>query len=492
MRERPFDTVLIANRGEIAVRIVKTLRRLGLRSAIVYHEVDAGAPAVAMADTAIRIVGRTPIAAYLDAEQIIAAAREAGAGALHPGYGFLSENAEFARTVAAAGIAFIGPTPESIELMGDKIRARNFVQRNGFPVAPSAIEEDDPRTFISRARTIGVPLLVKPSAGGGGKGMRIVRDLDTLEDAIAQARSEGQRYFGDGRLYVERYVEKPRHIEVQVLGDGFGNVVHLFERECSVQRRFQKIIEETPSPALSPELRQRICETAVGIARAADYRNAGTVEFIFGGGEFYFLEMNTRLQVEHPVTEMITGVDLVAEQIFVAAGRKLAFGQSDIVARGHAIEARLYAEAPERGYAPTTGRVLLLEYPAGDGVRVDSGIVRGQSITTAFDPMLAKIIVHAATREEAARRAGCAVRDLVLLGCETNAGFLGRILGDEGFLNGQVHTGYLDENPQIAAGASASGDRPFFLAAAALLTRSVRDSADAVPELHAALGGWRN
>ncbi|KIF66050.1 biotin carboxylase, partial [Streptomyces sp. AcH 505] len=359
MRERPFDTVLIANRGEIAVRIVKTLRRLGLRSAIVYHEVDAGAPAVAMADTAIRIVGRTPIAAYLDAEQIIAAAREAGAGALHPGYGFLSENAEFARTVAAAGIAFIGPTPESIELMGDKIRARNFVQRNGFPVAPSAIEEDDPRTFISRARTIGVPLLVKPSAGGGGKGMRIVRDLDTLEDAIAQARSEGQRYFGDGRLYVERYVEKPRHIEVQVLGDGFGNVVHLFERECSVQRRFQKIIEETPSPALSPELRQRICETAVGIARAADYRNAGTVEFIFGGGEFYFLEMNTRLQVEHPVTEMITGVDLVAEQIFVAAGRKLAFGQSDIVARGHAIEARLYAEAPERGYAPTTGRVLL-------------------------------------------------------------------------------------------------------------------------------------
>jgi len=267
--KKPFDTVLVANRGEIAVRIIKTLRKKGLRSAVVYHEVDAGTPAVAMADTAIRIEGRTPIAAYLDAPQIIAAAREAKAGALHPGYGFLSENAEFARSVAAAGIIFIGPSHESIELMGDKIRARNFVQRHGFPVAPSAIEEDDPQTFISRARRIGAPLLVKPSAGGGGKGMRVVRDLDTLEEAIAQARSEGLRYFGDGRLYVERYVEQPRHIEVQVLGDCFGNVVHLFERECSVQRRFQKIIEETPSPALTSELRQRVCETAAGIARAA-------------------------------------------------------------------------------------------------------------------------------------------------------------------------------------------------------------------------------
>jgi acetyl-CoA/propionyl-CoA carboxylase, biotin carboxylase, biotin carboxyl carrier protein len=455
--------------------------------------VDAGTPAASMADVAIKISGRTPVAAYLDAEQIIAAVRKSNAGALHPGYGFLSENADFARAVTEAGVAFIGPTPESIELMGDKIRARSFVQRNGFPVAPSAIEEDDPETFVSRARAIGAPLLVKPSAGGGGKGMRIVRDLDTLKDAITQARSEGQRYFGDGRLYVERYVEKPRHIEVQVFGDSFGNVVHLFERECSVQRRFQKIIEETPSPALSPELRKRICDTAAGIARAANYRNAGTVEFIFGGGEFYFLEMNTRLQVEHPVTEMITGIDLVAEQISVAAGRELAFHQSDIVAQGHAIEARLYAEAPERGYAPTTGKVLMLEYPGGEGVRIDSGIVQGQPITTAFDPMLAKIIVHSPTREEAALKAEHAMRELVLLGCETNASFLARILGDEGFLRGEVHTGYLDENPQIATGGdSASADVSRFLAAAALLTRPVRDSADAVPDLHAALGEWRN
>src|ERR1700731_149663 len=378
----PFETVLIANRGEIAVRIIGSLRKLGLRAAIVYHEVDAATPAVALADVAFKISGRTPVSAYLDAEQIVTAARTVGAGALHPGYGFLSENAGFARAVAAAGIAFIGPSPEAIELMGDKIRARNFVEGNGFPVAPSAIEESDPPTFLARARSIGVPLLVKPSAGGGGKGMRIVRDLDLLEDAVAQARSEGQRYFGDGRLYIERYVEKPRHIEVQVLGDAFGNVVHLFERECSVQRRFQEVIEETPVPALSPQMRQRICETAAGIARAAGYRNAGTVEFIFGGGEFYFLEMNTRLQVEHPVTEMITGVDLVAEQLRVAAGERLRFRQAALRIDGHAIEYRIYAESPARGFVPTTGRIVEMALPDdGPGVRVDAGAARVQVVT---------------------------------------------------------------------------------------------------------------
>ncbi|MEW6642863.1 MAG: biotin carboxylase N-terminal domain-containing protein [Pseudomonadota bacterium] len=489
----PFDTVLIANRGEIAVRIIKTLRRLGLRSVVVHHEVDAGTPAVTMVDQAIRIEGRTPVAAYLDGEQIIAAARAAGAGALHPGYGFLSENAPFARAVGAAGLAFIGPSVEAIELMGDKIRARDFVARHGFPVAPSAAEERDPETFLARARAIGTPLLVKPSAGGGGKGMRIVRDLAGLEEAVAQARSEGQRYFGDGRLYIERFVEKPRHIEVQVFGDTFGNVVHLFERECSVQRRFQKIIEETPSPVLTPQMRAKICETAAGIARAAGYRNAGTVEFIYGGGEFYFLEMNTRLQVEHPVTEMITGVDLVAEQIAVAAGRPLSFRQDNVAARGHAIEARLYAEAPERGFVPTTGKILSLVYPDGEGVRIDSGISRGQVVTSAFDPMLAKIIVHGQSREEAVARARRAITELVLLGCETNAAFLARILGDEGFRAGDVHTGYLDEHPDIAAGEGRDAEiEARLLALAALVTRPVRDAAEAVPTLHASLGDWRN
>lgn len=491
MHTLPFDTVMIANRGEIALRIIKTLRKLGLRSAIVYHDVDSGTPAVSMADTAIAIDGCSPLAAYLDAEQIIASAGRANAGALHPGYGFLSESSEFARAVSSAGIAFIGPTSENIALMGDKVHARRFVQRNGFPVAPSAIEDDDPETFTSRARALGLPLLVKPSAGGGGKGMRIVRNMDTLDDAIAQARREGLRYFGDGRLYVERYVERPRHIEVQVLGDSFGNVVHFFERECSVQRRFQKIIEETPSPALSPQLRKRVCDTAVGIARSANYRSAGTVEFIFDGNEFYFLEMNTRLQVEHPVTEMVTGVDLVAEQIRIAAGHSLAFSQADIVSRGHAIESRLYAEAPERGYAPTTGKILVLKYPQSEGLRIDSGIVQGQQITTAFDPMLAKIVVHSTTRRAAALSSERVLRELVLLGCETNADFLARVLADETFLSGQIHTGYLDENPHLAVSQSAS-DLPAVLAAAALLTRSVRDSADAVPLLHAELGKWRN
>ncbi|KRQ09633.1 acetyl-CoA carboxylase biotin carboxylase subunit [Bradyrhizobium manausense] len=491
MQKLPFDTVLIANRGEIAVRIIKTLRKLGLRSAIVYHEVDAATLAVSMADTAIAIEGSSPIAAYLDAEQIIASARRANVGALHPGYGFLSESPEFARAVSNACIAFVGPTPESIELMGDKIRARKFVQQAGFLVAPSAVEEDDPETFASRARDLGLPLLVKPSAGGGGKGIQIVRDLGALDDAIVQARREGLRYFGDGRLYVERCFEKPRHIEVQVLGDFFGNVVHLFERECSVQRRFQKIIEETPSPALSANLQKRVCEMAVGIARSANYRNAGTVEFIFDGHEFHFLEMNTRLQVEHPVTEMVTGIDLVAEQLHVAAGYELTLSQSDIVSNGHAIEARLYAEAPEREYAPTTGKILMLEYPEYEGVRIDSGIVQGQKISTAFDPMLAKIVVHSATRREAALKAAHVMRQLVLLGCETNADFLARLLMDDTFLSGQIHTGYLDENPHLAVGQCGS-DLPAILAAAALLTKPVRDAADNVPKLHAELGKWRN
>ena len=489
----PFDTVLVANRGEIAARIVRTVRALGLRSAVVFHDADARAEAVATADRAVRITGATPVAAYLDAPQIVAAAHSLGACAVHPGYGFLSETAGYARAVAAAGLTFVGPTPEAIDLMGDKVRARCFVAERGFPVAPSAIEDDAPASFTERARAVGGPLLIKPSAGGGGKGMRIVRDLADLDLAIAQARSEGQRYFGDGRLYAERYVERPRHIEVQVLGDAHGTVVHLFERECSVQRRFQKIIEETPATALTPDQRGHICETAAGIARAAGYRGAGTVEFIFGGGAFYFLEMNTRLQVEHPVTEMTTGLDLVAEQLRVAAGEPLGFDQDAIRPWGHAIELRLYAEAPDRGFVPTTGRILALRWPGGEGVRVDAGVVPGQEVTAAFDPMLAKLVAWGGDRMEAVARARTALRGMVLLGCETNAAFLGRILDDPRFAENDVHTGYLDESPALAAGMPP--DRPTLLrllAAAALATRPVRDAADAVPPLHAAMGNWRN
>jgi acetyl-CoA/propionyl-CoA carboxylase, biotin carboxylase, biotin carboxyl carrier protein len=487
----PFRSVLIANRGEIALRILRTVKEIGLEAVVVYHAADAESPAVRAADRAIGITGRTPVAAYLDGAQIIEAARQSGAGAIHPGYGFLSENAGFARAVAAAGISFVGPTPEAIDLMGDKVRARAFVAKHGFPVAPSAIEDDDPATFVQRAEKVGFPLLIKPSAGGGGKGMRIVREASTLAEQVIGARREGERYFGDGRLYVERYVENPRHIEVQVLGDAHGNVVHLFERECSVQRRFQKIIEETPSPALTAEERQRICAAAAGIARAAQYRNAGTIEFIYGKGEFYFLEMNTRLQVEHPVTEMVTGIDLVREQLRVAAGEPLGFAQSDVRVDGHAIEFRIYAESPARGFVPTTGPILRLRLP--EGVRVDSGITQGVAVTAAFDPMLAKIIVHGADRNDARAKARDALGQFVLLGCETNTDFLRRLVDHPAFADGEIHTGFLDAHPEIAAEPEITeGLRDKLLAAAALSIRPVRDAADAVPPLYAAMGAWRN
>ena len=493
MKPWPFKSVLVANRGEIAVRVLRTVKALGLEGVVVYHAADRGSPVVKLADQAVEITGTTPVAAYLDAKQILAAAKQTGAGAIHPGYGFLSENKAFAAAVEAAGLVFVGPKAGQIDLMGDKVRARAFVAKSGFPVAPSAIEDDDPATFESRALKVGFPLLIKPAAGGGGKGMRIVREPGALKGEIERARSEGQRYFGDGRLYVERYVENPRHIEVQVLGDAHGNVVHLYERECSVQRRFQKIVEETPSPALDAATRERICETAAGIARKAGYRNAGTVEFIFGKDEFYFLEMNTRLQVEHPVTEETTGLDLVHEQLRIAAGEKLRFAQKDIQPRGHSIEFRVYAEDAGRGYTPTSGPILKLVTPTGTGVRVDSGIVEGGEVTAAFDPMLAKLVVTGRDRTEAITRADEALRDFVLLGCKTNTGFLRRLLGHPAFINGEIHTGFLDAHPEIAAEpVLPEATLQKLLAAAALSTRSMRDVADAVPDLHAAIGAWRN
>ncbi len=489
----PFDTVLVANRGEIAARILRTVKALGLRGALVHHAIDAHAPAVRLADVTVPIEGATPVAAYLDGEQIVRAAQVVGAGAIHPGYGFLSENADFARRVAAAGLVFVGPTPEAIELMGDKVRARAFVAKAGFPVAPSAIEDDDPATFVARAQAVGFPLLIKPAAGGGGKGMHIVREAGALAGEIARARSEGQRYFGDGRLYVERYVEHPRHIEVQVLGDAHGGLVHLYERECSVQRRFQKIVEETPSPALDDATRAHICETAAGIARSAGYRNAGTVEFIYGRGEFYFLEMNTRLQVEHPVTEQITGLDLVREQLRVAAGEPLGYAQADVRRNGHAIEYRLYAEDPAQGFVPTTGPVLALHWPQAEGVRVDAGIEVGQDVTAAFDPMLAKLVVTGRDREHARALADRALADTVLLGCRTNAAFLRRLNAHPVFAAGDVHTGFLDAHPEVAADpAPSAATRQALLAAAALVTRPIVDDAQAVPALHAAMGDWMN
>ncbi len=371
-----IKTVLVANRGEIAARILRTLKSLGLRSVIVHHALDSDSPAVAMADAAVEITGPTPVAAYLDAEQILAAARSSEAQAIHPGYGFLSESASFARKVEDAGIIFIGPSAETIELLGDKIRARAFVAAQGFPVAPSAIEDDDPASFNERVHALGPPLLIKPAAGGGGKGMHIVRDMTLLDETILRARSESQRYFGDGRLYAGalRRAAAPYRGAV-TWRRAKGNIVHLFERECSLQRRFQKVVEESPSLALTPELRKRICDVAVGIAKAARYRSAGTVEFIYGDRVFYFLEMNTRLQVEHPVTEAITGLDLVHEQLRIAAGEPLGYRQNAITASGHAIEvAHLRRGSCARFSLPTSGQVIVFDEPRGEGVRVDAGI----------------------------------------------------------------------------------------------------------------------
>ena len=412
---------------------------------------------------------------------------------MHPGYGFLSENAAFARALEAAGIVFIGPRPETIELMGDKVRARNFVAQRGFPVAPSAIEDDDPTTFVERARALGAPLLIKPSAGGGGKGMRIVRDLTLLEREIDTARREGERYFGDGRLFVERYVENPRHIEVQVLGDAHGQVLHFWERECSVQRRFQKIIEETPSPALLPEQRREICEAAAGIARAVQYRNAGTVEFIYGAdGAFYFLEMNTRLQVEHPVTEMVTGFDLVREQVRVARGEPLGYAQSDILQAGHAIECRLYAEDPDHDFRPSTGEILVWRPPTGPGVRVDVGVRQGQSVGTSFDPMIAKIICHGRTREEAIERSVQALQQSVLLGLTTNARYLTRVLHHPEFIAGRADTGMLARCAEDLRESFSEDEIDLLLAAAVATDKELLQSVHAVSPMHAAMGAWRN
>ena len=483
--------VLIANRGEIAVRIVRTLRTMGIPSVVVYHVADAGTLAVREADEAYEIHHGVPVSAYLDVQQLIAACRATGADAVHPGYGFLAENAGFAQAVQDAGLTFIGPDPAVIDLMGDKLRARDLVVAHGFPVAPSATDDGDPQAFLEAARQVGVPALVKAAAGGGGKGMRIVSDAKDLASQIAAARGEAERSFGDPRVYVERYIERPRHVEVQVLSDSHGNHLHLWERECSVQRRFQKLIEETPSPALNPQQRRQLCETAVGIAKAVGYTNAGTVEFILApDGAFYFLEMNTRLQVEHPVTELVTGLDLVEQQIRVARGEALSIGQADVAQQGHAIECRICSEDAAHNFAPTTGEIAMLRAPEGPGVRFDNGLSLGQAVTTAFDPMLAKVIVHGATREQAIARARHALRGMVLLGVETNAAFLERVLAHPAFGDGQLHTHFVEQHEEALKAPPLDGEPLQVLVATAALAHQER--VPIVPEPYASIGGWRN
>jgi acetyl/propionyl-CoA carboxylase alpha subunit len=489
-----FSKVLIANRGEIACRIMQTLREMGIASLAVHHESEAGARHVGMADASFAIAGATPVVAHLDGAAIIDVARRCGAQAIHPGYGFLSENAGFAKAVVEAGLVFIGPDAETIHLMGDKIRARAFAREHGVPVAPSVTPTEDVGAFMAQARAIGFPLLIKAAAGGGGKGMSIVRAPDELAESCRIASSEAERYFADGRVYAERYIERPRHIEVQVLGDGQGGAVHLFERECSVQRRFQKIIEESPSPGLTPALREKICEAGVRLARAARYRNAGTIEFMLApDGAFYFLEMNTRLQVEHPVTEMVTGIDLVRRQIEIAAGAGLTLEQKDIIVSGHSIECRICAENPERDFMPETGRILALEIPTGPHVRFENGLLAGQSVTANFDSMLAKLVVHGADRGEAIERMAAALSGLTILGVKTNIDYLSRLIRIGAFGRGELHTGFIAEHEKELAPPPSEGmERDHALIAAALRFRDFRNLVFDVPDPYAAMGGWRN
>ncbi len=443
-----FRKVLIANRGEIAVRVVRACREMGIGSVTVFSEADADALHVRMADEAVPI-GPPPAAeSYLHMDRIVAAARETGAEAVHPGYGFLAENAAFARLCEKEGLVFIGPNSAALELVGDKVRARRTMEKAGVPTVPgmkscpSSAEE-----FRAAARSLGYPVMVKASAGGGGKGMRIVGDESGLEAALEAGRREAKSAFGDDSVYLEKCLQEPRHVEFQVLADNHGRIVHLFERECSIQRRHQKILEESPSPALDPDLRRAMGETAVRAMRAAGYTNAGTVEFLLDKDHnYYFLEVNARLQVEHPVTELVTGVDLVRQQILVAAGGQLAFRQEDLSQRGHAIECRIYAEDPKSNFLPSAGRIVLLREPKGPGVRFDSGVFEGFEVPIFYDPILAKLIVWAEDREAARRRMAAALEDCVILGVRTTAGFLGDVVSHPEFRTGGATTAFIGKH----------------------------------------------
>ncbi|MFE4174842.1 acetyl/propionyl/methylcrotonyl-CoA carboxylase subunit alpha [Streptomyces sp. NPDC056909] len=489
-----FDTVLIANRGEIAVRVIRTLRTLGVRSVAVFSDADADARHVREADTAVRIGPAAASESYLSVDRLLAAAALTGAQAVHPGYGFLAENEAFARACADAGLVFIGPPASAIELMGDKIRAKETVRAAGVPVVPGSSGSGlTDAELAAAAAEIGMPVLLKPSAGGGGKGMRLVRAESLLAEEIAAARREARSSFGDDTLLVERWVDRPRHIEIQVLADTHGNVVHLGERECSLQRRHQKVIEEAPSVLLDEATRSAMGEAAVQAARSCGYAGAGTVEFIVPGRDpasYFFMEMNTRLQVEHPVTELVTGLDLVEWQLRVASGEELPFAQADITLTGHAVEARICAEDPARGFLPTGGTVLALREPRGDGVRTDSGLSEGSDVGSAYDPMLSKVIAHGPDRATALRRLRAALAGTVTLGVTTNAGFLRRLLAHPSVIAGDLDTGLVERDVESLL---PDGVPPeVYAAAAAVRQAELRPSATAgwvdpfsVPD------GWR-
>jgi 3-methylcrotonyl-CoA carboxylase alpha subunit len=476
---KPFDCVLIANRGEIACRVIRTCRRLGIRSVAVYSDADRHARHVRLADTAVHIGGSPPGESYLRGDAILAAAHHSGAQAIHPGYGFLSENADFADAVEAAGLVFIGPKAASMRKMGSKAGAKELMAAAGVPVVPGYTGADqDPELLQREADRIGYPLMIKAAHGGGGKGMRIVRASDEFAENLQSCQREAKNAFGRDRVLLERYVASPRHIEIQIFGDAHGGAIHLNERECSAQRRYQKILEESPSPFLTPDLRARMGAAAVAAAHAIDYVNAGTVEFIVGAdGGFYFMEINTRLQVEHPVTELVTGLDLVEWQLRVAAGSPLPLRQDQIEQRGHAIEVRLYAEDPEKNFLPGSGRLERLLLPnEGDGVRIDAGVEQGDTVTVFYDPMIAKLIVHAPDRGAALAKLAQALARCDVVGPASNIDFLERLIAHPRVVNGDIDTSYLDRHlDEVFAGID---DAPPAAALAAAICLRLRGEAE--------------
>ena len=447
-----FTKILVANRGEIAVRINRTLRAMSIAPVAVYSDPDAGAPHVATAEYSVALPGNSAEETYLDIQKVVQASLDSGAEAIHPGYGFLSENPRLARACRDAGITFIGPSPESMEALGDKLHSKTIAQAAGVPVVPSSPVctpgDNEGGRFVEQW---GFPVMVKAAAGGGGRGMRLVHNRNDLDTALESAGREAQAAFGDGRVFLERYVANPRHVEVQALADANGHTIHLGERECSIQRRHQKIIEETPSPALTPDLRLRMGEAAVAVARAAGYVNAGTVEFLLDPrrNEFYFLEANARLQVEHPVTEAVLGLDMVEWQVRIAAGEPLTLRQSDIRPRGHAIESRIYAEDPYNDFAPSTGTLLRWQPSGGPGLRLDSGVAQGREVSIYYDPMLAKLVAWGPDRGASLRRLEVALSQFQVLGVVTNIPLLRAVLAHPRFQIGDYDTGFLEWNPAV-------------------------------------------
>jgi len=471
----PFKRILIANRGEIAVRVIRACREMAIESVAVYSDADAKSLHVMLADAAVHIGAAAPAASYLSIDAIIQAAQSSGADAIHPGYGFLSENQDFAAACAANSITFIGPPADVIATMGSKVAARELARKAGAPVVPGETPREQTDAAIAdAARHVGFPVLLKPSEGGGGIGMKAVRNDSELLSAIGQARREALVAFGDGTLYIERLIDSPRHVEFQILADAHGHIVHLFERECSIQRRHQKVIEETPSTAVTPALRRRMGDAAVAVARAAGYRNAGTIEFLLEGrgdqASFYFLEMNTRLQVEHPITEQVVGVDLVAAQIRVAAGEPLPWIQSELSQRGHAIELRIYAEDPARGYLPQAGLLALYREPRLPGIRIDSGFVEGDEVSVHYDPLIAKLIASGETREAARHRAITALESFPILGIRTNVGLLLELLQHPRFVSGAIDTRFLDAEADALRARLVTEPPPEALAVAAAVS----------------------